>query len=266
MTDVVSPAQRATPMKDLAAAIALLTVAPVRTTWVAGVRPNVAGWFPLVGLGLGALGWGLAHLLEFFGWSGDRGPLVVGAVVVTLWALATRLLHWDGLADVADAWWGGSTPVRRLEIMKDSSTGAFGATAIALVALLQVTSVGQILSAHQLPLLLVPAIARLGATFAAWLGEPARPDGLGRTIIGRPSAAGVIPAAVVVTLVAFAGTVAMRAEGALFIVIGLTLALVVPHVISRRMGGVTGDVMGATVLIIETLLFLGAATGLEFMG
>jgi adenosylcobinamide-GDP ribazoletransferase len=250
---------------DFWTAVSLLTVVPVPISARSHEpRPNAAGWFPLVGLALGALGWGLVHLLGFFGWSGSRGSLVVAAVVVTLWALVTRLLHWDGLADVADAWWGGATPQRRLEIMKDPRSGAFGVTAIVMVALLQVTAVGQILLNHQLPLLIVPALARIGATFAAWLGTSARPDGLGRTVVGRPSLAGVLPAAAGVLLIALAASAGMHSAGAAYVAIALLLALGVPHVVSKRMGGVTGDVMGATVLIIETLLFLGAATGLEF--
>ncbi len=56
------------------------------------------------------------------------------------------MLHWDGLADYADGLWGGSTPEARLAIMADSHTGAFGATAVAIVALVETASVASILS------------------------------------------------------------------------------------------------------------------------
>ncbi len=64
--------------------------------------------------------------------------MLVGAAVIAAWALLTRFLHWDGLADTTDGLLGGSTPERRLEIMRDSRVGSFGVTAIVMVALLQV--------------------------------------------------------------------------------------------------------------------------------
>ena len=105
-----------------------------------------------------------------------------------MWAGATRMLHWDGLADYSDGLWGGSTPQERLAIMADSHTGAFGATAVAIVALVETASVASILAGHhEMPILLIPAFARLSASCAAWLGTPARPSGLGRSVMGPPT-------------------------------------------------------------------------------
>lgn len=249
--------------RDAAAAFTLLTALPLRAEAPEPDRgADIAGWFPAVGLALGLLGWGVAHLAE---WRGLTGPsmLLVSALLVAAWALATRMLHWDGLADVADGFWGSHEPARRLEIMADSHTGAFGAAAVALTAIVEVTAVAAIITRpHQLPLLVVPLFARLAATFAAWLGKPAKPGGLGRSIMGRPSVGG-LAAAVVVVAVGVGGVVyAYGGLGIVFAAFSLFTAAAVPHLLSKRFGGVTGDVMGASVLVTETLLFVMFALGL----
>ena len=180
--------------------------------------------------------------------------------MVTLWALVTRLLHWDGLADVADGYWGSHESNRRLEIMSDSHTGAFGATAVSLVAVIEVTAIGSFLVSHQSPVLVVPVVARFAATAAAWLGKPARPDGLGRSVMGRPTVTRTR------RMRGSAGGLACRTLGWYRVhrrCLGWRWAccwhLGVPHVLALRFGGVTGDVMGASVLITEALLFVAFA-------
>jgi adenosylcobinamide-GDP ribazoletransferase len=244
---------RSRPLRDLGLAVSLMTVIPTPARWSAdGPKPDVAGWFPVAGLLTGAVGWGLVHALEALGWR-HSAPALVAAVVVALWALFTRLLHHDGLADVADAFWGGHSAERRLEIMADSATGAFGASAIVLVALLEVTAVAAILGAgHASPLLIAVGVSRLAATLAAWLGKPARPGGLGDSIARRPGWAGATAAVVVTVSCLAAGWVGLGAIGLGVVVLEIGAALVIPHLIAERMGGVTGDVMGASVMLTET--------------
>lgn len=249
---------------DLRLAVSLLTVIPTGARWDGQPRPGVAGWFPVVGLMLGSVMWGVGHLAETTGLAGVI-PLIWASLAVGFSALITRMLHFDGIADVADAWWGGHTRERRLEIMSDPATGAFGTTAVALVVTVQVTAVGSILTWHQLPLLLIPALARFAATFAAWLGAPARPGGLGRSVMGRPGLSGLIPAAGTAALILLIGWAALEIVGVVYVLFGLVLSLVVPHLISSRMGGVTGDVMGASVMVVETILFVVAAFGLAVL-
>lgn len=250
---------RAHPLRDAGLALTLLTAIPVPATVPDGEPTDAAGWFPAVGLLLGGVAWFWLHVVEHFGW-GVKQSLLAAALIVVFWALATRILHWDGLADVADGYWGSPDRERRLEIMSDSRVGAFGATAVALVCILEVAAVGAVIAdGHQLPLLLVPVFGRLAATFAAWFGRPAKPGGLGRSVMGRPRLAAIVPAVLVVLpTLALLGRVEHWSKGWLG-VLGLLLALVVPHLLSRRFGGVTGDVMGASVLITETLLFVAFA-------
>lgn len=250
---------RTKPMRDAGLAISLLTIIPTPARWPDDEPTTVSGWFPLAGLVVGASGWAFVHGISELGWDG-RAPFLVAALVVAIWAFVTRLLHWDGLADFADGLWGGHTPERRLEIMSDSHTGAFGATAIALTVAIEVAAVGSIIAAgHERPLLFVPAVARLAATFAAWLGSPARTGGLGRSVMRRPDVATILPALIVLVLVGMAAFTGYGSSGFLFVTGALVLTLGVPHVLSIPVGGVTGDVMGASVVICEVGLLAAAA-------
>lgn len=250
--------QRPRPLRDAALALSLLTLVPTGMRWPAGVRTGVAGWFPAIGLVLGGIvTGGLLLVPETFL---ESQPLLAAALVVTVFALLTRFLHHDGLADVADAWWGGATPQRRLEIMSDSATGAFGVTALVLTGALQVTAIGALLSAGALaPLLVAPAVARFAATCAAWLGKPAKDGGLGRSVMGRPDVISAFATFAVLGGATWLGWSVAGVAGLAFLAVGVILALAVPHLIASRMGGVTGDVMGASVLVVETGLYVLAA-------
>ena len=244
------------PVRDAGLAVSLLTVVPTSARWPDDGATQCAAWFPLVGGMVGFVGYIEAHLAEVIG-ATPRGSLVVAGIIVATWALLTRMLHWDGLADTADGFWGSHERQRRLEIMDDSRTGAFGATTVAGVAVLEVAALGAILAApHQLPVLLVPVVSRFSATAAAWFGVPARPDGLGRSVMGRPTALGLLVALATLGGATALFTWAFHVPGLVFAVSAVAIALAVPHLLSLRFGGVTGDVMGASVLLTETLLFV----------
>ena len=250
------------PIKDAGLALSLLTAIPTPATITEESRPQVAAWFPAVGAIFGFVGWGIVHGVERLH-SGTRTSFLIAALIVLAWALLSRLLHWDGLADVADGFWGSHDRERRLEIMSDSHTGAFGTTAVALIALIEVAAIGAIIARpHELVVLLVPVISRFSATAGAWLGKPARPGGLGRSVIGHPERAERADRA---------GTACGRSRGdvgsdtdmpgLILAACGVIVALAVPHVLSSRFGGVTGDVMGASVLITETRPVRGVRAG-----
>ena len=195
-----------------------------------------------------------------------RSAPVLAATTVAAWALLTRLLHWDGLADVADAYWGGATKERRLEIMADSSTGAFGASAIALVALTQVAAISILLAniGMGVAIVAVPVFGRLAASFGSWLGKPARPGGLGAQVMGRPRLSGLLIAALALTTVAVPMVRQHDLNGAIWLLVAFFTAAAVPHLLAKRFGGVTGDVLGASVLLTETLTLALAAMMVTF--
>ena len=147
----------------------------------------------------------------------------------------TGALHLDGLADTADAL-GGRTRERRLEIMRDSRIGTFGAAAVALDLLIKVGAMEQLVARGLLPALIAAgAVSRATSVLlAGWLPY-ARESGTGG-VLGRPSR---IALAVCLPAAPF--------------------ALPLRVVFRRLFGGVTGDILGAAIEVTETLALVFAA-------
>jgi adenosylcobinamide-GDP ribazoletransferase len=195
--------RRARPFRDVALAVTQLTVMPLPVSWPSDERPDVASYYVWVGFLVGAVVYVPLKLIEKAGgWWHDQA-MIVAAIVLVVWAVFTRLLHWDALADTADGWFGEDVP-ERLRMASDSHVGAFGVTAIVLAAVLEFAAMATVLAGHELFLLCVPVFARLAGTFAAWFGTAAKPTGMGASVVGRPSAFGVV-ATVAGTVVATAG-------------------------------------------------------------
>lgn len=189
----------------------------------------------------------------------------VAALALIVTTLVTGAFHEDGLADIADGFGGGATVERRLEIMKDSRVGAFGAVALAAQFVLRVILVGDLLErldgwAAAALLLGVAGLARVAPLALMALMPPARADGLGRSA-GRPASAalaiafGLAGALYIVAAVPLCGPTAALAGlaacgAALF---GLA------RLATTKIGGFTGDVLGAGTILAEITLLAGLA-------
>jgi adenosylcobinamide-GDP ribazoletransferase len=230
------------PWDGLASAITFLTILPMPGAGEAGLV-SAAAWFPLVGAAVGALAGGVRLLC------GEA----VGATVATVLAMivlvvATGALHQDGLADTADGLGVRGDRVRRLEVMRDSSTGVFGALALIGWALLLYSTLASLDGDHALRALVVAgALARWAALAHAAATRPARADGLGAALrVGR-LALGVATALALAIALAVGGLVpGAAAIGTALAVAGLSVLFV-----RGALGGRTGDTLGATVAIVE---------------
>ena len=249
------------------AAVTLLTTLPVpaRAQARIGAREVAASapFFPVVGAVLG-LAVGLVGQLV-----AERSGEVLGAAVaVVLLVLLTGALHLDGLADGADALGArGGSRERRLEIMRDSATGAYGTAAIAGWLLLVAAALAALPpDAWAAVLAWVLALARTLAVAHAWALPPARPEGLGA---GFSMGTAALAAAVVVTALVGAGAAALPAGGALSgppaetIVVaaaGALVAFAIVLLLARKLiGGRTGDTLGASIALAEAAALIGAA-------
>jgi len=227
-------------------------------------------WAPAVGLLLGVIASAVLLLADH---PLGAGPLTASGLAVGSLALLTRGLHLDGLADLADGLASGKPAPAALDIMRRSDIGALGAVTLVLTLLLQVAALSQAESdGHgRGPAALVAAVVtgRLAITWACRRGVPAaRPDGLGALVAGsvRPA---VAAAATAVTLAAAAAAVisATAAGGALgwtlplAVAAGLGVAFGVQRHAVRRLGGITGDVLGALAEIAVTVTLVIAAMG-----
>ncbi|WP_179646794.1 adenosylcobinamide-GDP ribazoletransferase [Spinactinospora alkalitolerans] len=238
-------------------ALGTLTVLPVR---VERVDRAVAGWAmalaPLAGLLLGLLGWLVFAAAAASGLSATpAAALAVGAL-----ALLTRGLHLDGLADLADGLGSARPAEGALEVMKRSDIGPFGVLTLVLTVLLQVLALAQS-AGHGAAAVLVGLVAavsagRLAITWACARGVPAaRPEGLGALVAGTvPRWAAVAATATVVLPAGFAG-----AGHAIAVLAGLAAAGAMLWHATRRLGGITGDVLGALAETATTTTLLVAA-------
>lgn len=238
-------------LRDIAAAIAWLTVVAVP----ARDDAHPVRWFPLVG-------WLFAGVALAIAWAGTLisqghfGEFVVGWGIVGAWALMSRFLHWDGLADTADAVWGAHDSERRLEIMHDSRTGSFGSLAVTLVVIGQVIAATAVFASHDWwALAAAPVLARFAATVALWTIRPARTEGLAARLAGSE---GILAWVVALGVCAFV-LVAPTPERVVLSALGIAVALLGPRVMARAVGGITGDILGASVLLVETTVLVGAA-------
>jgi adenosylcobinamide-GDP ribazoletransferase len=244
-------------------ALSFLTTLPVpRRPAALGGLGRAAAWFPLVGLILGLLltaGYLLFnHLFP---------PLLAAALLVTLWAALTGGLHLDGLADCGDGLFAALPPERRLEIMRDPRTGAFGVISLSLFLLLKVLAVASLPAADLLaaprldwsalawfpagPLIVAPVVARYLLLPAA--RQPtARPGGLGAELSAHLRPLAILTAGLTVLVVALLG----GPRAILAVIAARLVAALIFRLARARLGGLNGDVFGFTVELAELTVLL----------
>ncbi|GAA2627365.1 adenosylcobinamide-GDP ribazoletransferase [Paractinoplanes durhamensis] len=228
-------------------AVTTLTVFPIRGGRVD--RPAAAWAMSLSAVVGAALGAALAAILWALRELGAP-PLVAAAVTVAAAALLTRGMHLDGLADTVDALGSYRSGDAALDIMKKSDIGPFGVAAIALTLLIQTATVAALS-----PWALVAAFAagRLAITVACRRGVPAaRPEGLGALVAGTVPVPVALLGAIVVAGAAAAATPGRPWLGPVAVVIALSAVLLLLRHGVRRFGGITGDVLGASVELATT--------------
>lgn len=240
-------------------ALTTFTVWPLRAGRVDRPAAAVAmALAPAVGAGLGAL---LATVL--LGTTAAGAPvLVAGGLTVAAGAALTRGLHLDGLADTVDALGSYRSGPAALEIMKKPDVGPFGVTALVLVLLVQSSALAA-LAAGPAPAVVAAVVTatatgRLAVSWGCRRGVPAaRPDGLGSLVagtVGRPALALATAAVLAVAVVAVPGR---PWQGPVTVVVALAAVLLLLRHVVRRIGGITGDVLGALVETATTLGYLG---------
>ena len=255
-------------------ALQFMTRYPVRVPAGVELDERMLGratrYFPLAGL---LVGLDLTLLRWLLGWAGalQAWPLACAALLLAYWAWACDSLHLDGLADTVDGLGSYAGRQRALEIMRSPEVGPFGVAAIALAVLLQAASVAGISAragagSGGLELLASIAVASAAGRFAVTLacrrGVPAaRPEGLGALVAGTVRWAFILPGAAGVCLLALVAVPAHRWQGPLAVVLALLVALLVQRHAVRRLGGISGDVLGALVQVTVTVTYLVLALG-----
>lgn len=228
------------------AAIAFLTRIPMGQAAAADVARS-AGWFPLVGLLLGLIYCAPAALLK-----GHLSPAIIAILLVILDALLTGALHFDGLADTADGLGGGKNKDDILRIMRDHAIGSYGGLALAAVVALKVIAYTEVLKLGNWPaaLVLTPALGRwsiLPLTVA--LPYARQSESVAQAMGKRALLQGTL-----IALGALLVARSLRAWIALCAVMAVTAAFGL--YCRRRIGGITGDTLGANLELCECAALL----------
>lgn len=210
-------------------------------------------WAPVIGLVLGVIA---AAVLYVFGHLLHTGSLVAAVLAVGSLAVLSRGLHLDGLADLADGLGSRRPPAEALAIMRKSDIGPFGVVTLVLTLLIQVAGLTQADAAGRgVPAVIVAAVTgRLAITWACRHGSrPARQDGLGALVADSvaPATAAVATLAVLAVTVGGIFLAAAVADVPVEWILpvaagaGLVAGVALGEHGARRLGGVTGDVLGA---------------------
>ncbi len=241
---------------DVALCLVFFTRLPLPHLDFGGRTLGQAVWAaPLAGLVVGALG-GLVYVVA----TGlGVSFLIAGALALAVTMLATGCLHEDGLSDVADGFGGGTTRERVLEIMRDSRIGTYGTVAVLMSVLLRWSALASLVDPSLVFWSLVAAHAASRAMLPAFMAllPPARTDGLGAGA-GSVSAneayvSLAIGTAVLLVAIGLGGLIASAVLLALVFLGFRALCM-------RRIGGQTGDTLGALQQIGEVVILMVAAT------
>lgn len=239
----------------------LLTAFQFLTTFPAVIRRSftpqelgrAVGYFPLVGLALGGVLYGLASGLRLV-----FPSQVIAVFVLAAWLLLTRALHFDGFLDTCDGLFGGFTPERRLEIMRDSRVGAFGVAGGGLLLLAKYVAILSL--PHLSGLLLAPVLGRWVLSIAIFACPYAREKGLGRDMKENARWPQLILATLVSVLAAW---LVAGWTGLLAMLVAGTVLWLGAGFILRRIPGLTGDSYGALCEMAELAVLLLFSTGIS---
>ena len=222
-----------------------MTTLPIRlpADWSAGDSGRASLWYPFVGLVIGAITW--------LAWDGANRvfpPWVASILTLIVWVLLTGGLHLDGLADCCDGLLASTSVERRLEVMKDPHLGAFGVIGLILVLILKAAA---LTSAPNPGILLAASLARWCILPAALI-PLARPSGMGADFAAGFRHSFMVWGAIIPLAIA----ILLGFRGALAALAGLSAATLILSLARSRIGGVTGDVFGMVVEIVETVVLI----------
>lgn len=248
-------------MKHLFAAISFLTRLPIPQHFVfeAADVGRATIFFPLVGALLGLLQVGA---LQLFGNAAHNNLLkatLISVLLIVVNVFATGALHLDGLADMADGFGGGRTKERTLEIMRDSLIGSYGATALILLLILKTTAIAALIqtqTAWQF-LIIAPALGRWATVpMGKFMLYARKSGGLGNAVTDFVGWRELIGATAIAAVLLFV-LVDWHSAAKIWLVV-VALTIFTARLCLKKIGGVTGDTLGANTEICETAVLLAA--------
>lgn len=216
---------------------------------------HASRYFPLVGIVVGAIAAGVYAVAALV------FPAPVAAVLSTAASIyATGAFHEDGFADTCDGLGGGMTRERVLEIMKDSRVGAYGAIGVVCMLAAKCTTLAMLAPSSAIgALLLAHPLSRLAATSLIWRMEYARAEGKAKPLAERMTTAefGIASVTVAIAAAVLVATDALDLRALLAALVASGLATWwLARKFARRIGGYTGDCLGAVQQLVEVVIYL----------
>ena len=238
-------------MKPILAAFQFLTTLPLPFKVDTGDFGKSVPWFPLTGLFIGG-----GAALVFWGLSYIATPtLLVAVLTVLALTLLSGALHLDGIADSFDGLSSHRDRERMLEIMRDSSIGTMGVLGLIFIIVLKITALFYYSSAPQslLFIILIPTIARGVMALTLYFGKYLRTQGMATEFLKHKTFWRFLLLGALLLGSAWGlGAV----QGLILLGIGLITALLFNLYVYAKIGGITGDTLGATSEIVETVLLM----------
>lgn len=232
-------------MKGLITAIQTLSILPIRGKGCEDFAKSLP-WFPIVGLLLGLILVGIAQACTAVSAEATAVLLLLAGV------LLTRGFHMDGLADCVDGFGGGYTRERVLEIMKDSATGAFGSMAIALSLLIKWVALTHLISTGNSAVIIMAYVASRALQVEQMVRLPyARANGTAASFVAGATPMHRLIALTTAAIIAFS---LKGITGIIYLAIAWLAAFIFGAYCNKRVGGITGDLLGTTSEITETLI------------
>lgn len=224
-------------------------------------------FFPIVGMVMGIIlfgfFWGLSHIIY--------SPMVMAVILVIIEVVLTGGLHLDGLADTFDGIFSYRSKQKMLEIMKDSRLGTNGGLVLILYFILKVALLYELNLIIGIPagvvLLLTPAFARLNSVVNCASAPYARATGMGKTFVDNTNGTGVIIATILTLIYGAVVCNLFLIPYAILVIVPILMVLgyVFAKLMTRKIGGITGDTLGAVVELSEILVILMLYIGSAYM-
>ncbi|TCB50635.1 adenosylcobinamide-GDP ribazoletransferase [Acinetobacter sp. ANC 4779] len=228
-------------------ALQFLTVFPIQLKAMPSRQQNGQSllFYPLIGLMIGAILFAIAMVLHAL------PVILLSSLILVMWIWLTGGLHLDGLADTADAWVGGfGDKERTLTIMKDPSCGPIGVLSLIILCLIKWSALYVVLE-NQLysALLLFPVLGRLAPLFLFLTTQYVREKGLGSSIAEFTPKTG----AVILFILCLVASAYFAWVGILTAMIFIGTLIYLRRKFIQRIGGITGDTVGASIEICEAV-------------
>jgi adenosylcobinamide-GDP ribazoletransferase len=247
-------------MKVFLSAIQFLTIIPINVKLKDKHLASSLAYFPMVGVLLGLGLWGVNIFLARLGFN----DFLNSSILVVFLIIMTGGLHLDGLADTCDGLYGQRSKEKRLEIMRDPCVGAMGVLGLICAVILKIVLVFSLpFELRGLGLVLMCMISRFSMVLSLFVFPYARQEGKAKSFINSINLKIFIMAALATLLCTI---IIFKLPGFFILAAAIIFVVLLNKFISKELGGITGDTIGAAAELVEVFVLFCLVPGLTLKG